>query len=399
MDEKAKAAASAAATSTIAKVENTSEIIKESNSITQSEKRQTDSNEGCNLTSNNDFGFISGKELLLMPDTSIPCLYEPIIPQEGVGIFCGESDAGKSMFLRNLAICTATGRDFLGFKYTGNNRGAIYVSTEDAKEVTAVMLKKHNKFYLDQPENWENLHFFFGADNVHTLLSEQLKSTSADIIIIDSMADIFDNNDMNSSAQVRKFFKPYNELSKRFNCFILFLCHIRKSGKDDMPSKNSIVGSQSTEAMARVCLMLVKNQISDNIRYLCILKHNYLGPEFKREAWELKFCPYTFTYECTGRRIPIDQLGGDSSTESEKKESKSAKEYAGNWEYIHFINKNLRTPEYKTNILLKIKDQFHCGQNKAEEIINYFFENRWIKYEGCKIVSDFEYIQQIPDTL
>ena len=86
--------------------------------------------------------FISAEDMLQMEITSVPCLFDPIIPKVGLGILGGESDAGKSMILRQLAICTALGFDFIGFPYQGNHGGVLYVSTEDAMEPSAVFLKK-----------------------------------------------------------------------------------------------------------------------------------------------------------------------------------------------------------------------------------------------------------------
>ena len=56
-------------------------------------------------------------------------LVDKLIPKASLTGFVGESDAGKSSFLRQLAVAMVYGDDeFLGFKINGGCNNVLYVS-------------------------------------------------------------------------------------------------------------------------------------------------------------------------------------------------------------------------------------------------------------------------------
>lgn len=295
--------------------------------------------------------FISAEKMLSMEDKSVPCLFDPIIPKVGLGLLGGESDAGKSMFLRQLAICAALGSNFFGFQYRGCRNGVLYISTEDAMEPSSVFLRKQYATFRKEPSELKNLHFLFSATDILKKLSEWLQKVSTELVILDSLSDLFDERDMNSSAQVRKFFKPYRDLAQTHNSFFLFLHHIGK-GKEEMPTKNSYVGSQSTEAIMRVCFLLLKDPVFDDFRHFCIVKHNYLGSEYKNKSWKLRFSSETFTFQDTGDRVPFDDLASNATNPKKSNiKEKTVTSYADDNQFIHFVNENLKNAKTKTVLI------------------------------------------------
>ena len=77
-------------------------------------------------------------------------LVDKLIPKASLTGFVGESDAGKSSFLRQLAVAMVYGDDeFLGFKINGGCNNVLYVSSEDGIVGTSEWLKKH--FGEDSP--------------------------------------------------------------------------------------------------------------------------------------------------------------------------------------------------------------------------------------------------------
>ena len=366
------ATAEAITTKDATKVENNSETTKNNENKINSED------------------FISAVDMLQMDITSVPCLFAPIIPKVGLGILGGESDAGKSMILRQLAICTALGCDFIGFPYQGNHGGVLYVSTEDAMEPSAAFLKKQFFFFNKEPKELRGLYFLFSDNDVVEKITARLKKDYVELVIVDSLGDLYDA-DVNASTYVRKFLKPFKKIAIEHNCFILFLHHIGKS-HEGIPSKNWLVGSQSFEAAVRVCFLLVKDSIFDEYRHFCIAKHNYLGPEYKRESYHLRLKTDFFIFEQTGHRFPINQLNvSNSNFEKRHHNFKSISTYDDDEGFIRFVNNNLRTPVSKTDLLKLLKEHYKCGQDKANFIIQLFLDNRWIKNENNQYVSDFQY--------
>ncbi|MCC5612606.1 AAA family ATPase, partial [Nostoc sp. CHAB 5834] len=152
-------------------------------------------------TQRKEFGendLITGEQLLAYKLTEIPWLVEPIFPRVGIAALAGSSDTGKSALLRQLAIAIS-GKDstFLGYPLKCQHGNAIYVSTEDDKEPTAVLLKKQIADYY-QNHHFDNLRFLFGSHKVVARLDEQLSIQKADCVIVDAFSDVLDGRDANN---------------------------------------------------------------------------------------------------------------------------------------------------------------------------------------------------------
>jgi len=322
--------------------------------------------------------FISATKLMEMKNTEIPKLYDPIIPKGAIGILAGSSDTGKSMILRQLAICVTTGRDFLGFPFRGIHKAVIYAASEDNQEAVAFFLKQSNKHYNDPANNWQNLSFTFITDNIVENLDNRLSMHPCDLIIVDSLQDFFDGKDTSDSTQIRTFLNKFDALAKKYGCTIIFLHHISKGEEDNAPTKKALVGSQAIEAKARFVILLVSDRKDDSIRHFCLVKQNYLGSEYKRNSIDLKLDSETFTFNPTGQRTPLEQLG---STSDKKKESKAkgVNDYATDEEYQAFVSENVKEKISKTALLHKLKDVYSCRQDNAYDIFNYLVSNRWLE--------------------
>jgi hypothetical protein len=323
---------------------------------------------------NAEYEGVSGAALLAREITTPPTLYSPILPLVGVGVLAGESDANKSMFLRQLAICTATGRDFLGFRYNGTKKYVLFVSTEDDANSTAFFLQRNHLQFPDSGEEWQNMRFFFDSEMNAERLGNIIEKHPADLVIIDSLPDVFDGKDTNNMAQMRDFLRPYTKLASEHQCLVLFLHHVGKGKENLAPSKNLLNGSQSLEGAARVVMLLLKDKSADNLRHLCIVKHNYLAPEYKRESIVLNVDPHTFTFTPTGLHIPFDELVDRSGATNRKPIS----DYGTEDDFIKFFQKAAAGVISKTALMKEVKDGFHANQKNAYDIINYAVYKNWI---------------------
>jgi len=323
--------------------------------------------------------FVSAATLLEKKNAEIPKLFDPIIPQGVLGVLAGSSDAGKSMFLRQLAICCATGRDWLGYEYRGKHRGAIYCASEDDENATSVFLNANNNFFKDSPENWSNFDFTFITDDIVERLDMRLAEKPVDLIVMDCLQDFFNGKDTSDNTQVRAFYKPYDELCKKYGCTIIFLHHISKASEDNVPSKGALHGSQAIEAKPRLVMLLVGDKDDDSIKHLCIVKQNYLGPEWKRESIDLRFDKDSFTFQPTGLRTPLEQLGYTTGKKRESK-AKGVDEYATDEVYQGFVGEFVGNGKVsKTALMKKLKEVYNCRQDKAYDIINYMVTKRWLQ--------------------
>ena len=203
-------------------------------------------------------------------------LWEPYLPQVGLGCVAGASDTGKSAFLRQLALCVACGRsEFLGTSLRPSRRSVIYVSTEDDDLATAFLLNKQNYELKIPIEELQHLTFLF------------------------------------------TFLNAYSQLAQKHQCLILFLHHCGKRTEDLVPSKHSLLGSQAFEAKMRVVLELRKDLSDMTCKHLCCTKGNYLSEQDKSESMKLYFSP-NLVFQNTGEHVPFEDLIKSSKAEKEK---------------------------------------------------------------------------------
>lgn len=247
-----------------------------------------------------------GSTLLQKGITEMPTIVSPILPKVGVCAIAGESDSGKSSFLRALAMDIATGKDqFLGWQINATYNSVIYVSTEDDEFAISYLLYKQvgsSSHY----EMYENLRFIFETDDILDKIEEELNTAPADIVIIDAFSDLYDG-EINSSTKVRYYINKYSNIAKKFNCLVLYLHHTGKRTQNLAPSKDNLLGSQGFEAKMRLVMELRKDPSDNNYRHLCIVKGNYLESSYKNESYKLEFLS-NMTFRNTGIRVPFENL-------------------------------------------------------------------------------------------
>jgi len=252
-------------------------------------------------------------------------LVDKLIPKASLTGLVGESDTGKSSFLRQLAISIVYGDDnFLEFNINGGCRNVLYISTEDGEIGTSEWIKKHLGRDVPKNEFLSSLRFVYTTDSIVSNLKEVVMRNCIDLIIVDSYADIFEGN-MNNSNEVRAFLNQFNSLANEYGTTIIFLHHINKSAVGK-PNKKFISGSHGFEAKMRSVLYLTKDANDDNYRNLSIVKGNYLSSKEKSECYVLEFNEQ-LSFKNTGKRVPLNKLGEESYLELAKEMKSSGKSF------------------------------------------------------------------------
>ena len=245
--------------------------------------------------------------LMSQEATEIPTLLSPVFPKQGLIALAGSSDTGKSALLRQFATAIACHEpDFLGFAIRATHHRAIYVSTEDDETSVRFLLHKQNEGNHFENEHFKNLKYIFEYENLLDNLHTQLTQEPADVVIIDAFADLFSGN-LNQNNEVRKFLNPFKTLSDTHHCLIIFLHHTGKATDKKAPSKHNLIGSQGFEGKMRLVVELRKDPADDRLRHFCIVKGNYLPPEYKSASFALRFDEHML-FQNTGDRTPFDAL-------------------------------------------------------------------------------------------
>lgn len=262
--------------------------------------------------------------LLSSPIDQVPMLIEPILPRVGLGALVGGSDCGKSMLLRCLAAAVASGQPFLEWQTSPLRKRVLYFSTEDSPEALASLCKRQNKGWKLTTQEAERVEFVFSAEEVARSVEEKLTAAPADLVIIDSFADVC-TGDLNQSSTIRQTLGEFAGLAVRHKCLILFLHHTGKGASQLLPSKNNIVGSQSFEAKMRTVIELRPSLKVERVSHLCFVKANYLDKSFKKSSFDIAV-DENLNFQALGTRTPIEDIEVENqTTEPKPKKSKAAK--------------------------------------------------------------------------
>ncbi len=251
----------------------------------------------------------TAEELVAMENTDMEYLLKPLIPKIGVGVLVGMPDIGKSQFLRQFAIFTASlFTSFLGFELSPENRSAIYVATEDYINSIASLIKRQFKG-LGETAN-RNLKFIIAEtmDEPELIekLDEQLTLTPSSLVVIDNPNDLATFDDNNNNMAMRKMAQKYSKLAKRHSCFFLLAHHINKAAYRQKPGQEHIQGGSGLAQKVRVALQLT--DAGGTLRYLTVVKGNYCPKKYKEMSFVLRFSEDDMLFENTGSTIPTKDI-------------------------------------------------------------------------------------------
>ena len=250
------------------------------------------------------------EELLKAYTQNMPFLWGNILPKTGLVCFAGESDCGKSAFLRQLAIfnCSYRTGNFLGLKFENDNwrKKSLYISTEDDQHYFAAVLRKQCKELKIEPNQISGLKVIFENDNIIEKIELFQKREHTNLIIIDCLNDILPTQ-ATSAVAIRKFLSKLQRIAEDHQCLIILTHHTNKYARNRRPSKYNLIGSPALEAKCRTVIELRTDPFQRNLKHLCVVKGNYTPDEVKDKSYMLEFTPQ-LTFKNTGRRVDIDTL-------------------------------------------------------------------------------------------
>ena len=252
----------------------------------------------------------AGEDLLNAYSKSVPFLWGNILPESGLVCFAGESDCGKSAFLRQLAIynCVPRSNTFLG-QYFNNTRfykSSLYISTEDNQHQFAATLGMQCKELNLEPRQLRGLKVLFENDDIIEKIERFQKEQHANLIIIDCLNDVLPTQ-ATSAIAIRKFLSKLQHIAEEEHCLIIVSHHTNKYAHNRRPSKYNLIGSPAIEAKCRTVIEMRTDPFCRNYKHLCVVKGNYTPDSEKNRSYMLEFSPQ-LTFKNTSRRVDIDTL-------------------------------------------------------------------------------------------
>jgi RecA-family ATPase len=268
-------------------------------------------------------------ELMEMGDVEQRYLMKPIFPQKGSAVLAGKPDTGKSQFARQFCIQVALGlKDFIGFEINPAHGKSIYIATEDNIEATRFLLNKQMTGLGEKAT--KNLRFMFAdtmeQEEVLKALDKALKDEPADLVVMDSFGDIFKGNDSNNNMVMRNTVKLFDKIAKKHNCLILFVHHVNKGAYKSVPGQEQIQGGSGLTQKVRLAIILSEGE--GNIRYFTVVKGNYCPKQYKQNSIELLFSEANFLFKHTGKMVPTNELGTQTSYDKKPDSQKELEKVA-----------------------------------------------------------------------
>ncbi|MGA2297725.1 MAG: DUF6371 domain-containing protein, partial [FCB group bacterium] len=154
--------------------------------------------------------FISWKDMKNFKRKEIDFLLTGIIPRTGLIGLVGPPDTGKSQFCRQLCISICLRyKKFLDFDLTQINNRIIFISTEDSPEMFRMAMQKQldGMESNEEPDNFNFFSFSSTDTNLIEIIKNFMNENKVDLIVIDSLGDVYEGSDMSNNTEMRKYLK------------------------------------------------------------------------------------------------------------------------------------------------------------------------------------------------
>lgn len=156
------------------------------------------------------------------------------LPSGVLAALCGDGATGKTYTLLDMAVCVATGKDWLNMQV---EQGAVLIIDEESgkrrllKRIQDTMIG-HDVPRSTNPPIYAHCKTGFDAGNKEDIakLDNLLTTTQAKFVILDSLAAITPGLDENSSKAMRPPLDALQALAQKHNAIIFVIHHNNKNG-------------------------------------------------------------------------------------------------------------------------------------------------------------------------
>ena len=209
---------------------------------------------------------INGNELRDMPKARPWFYVDGVIQGRKVSLLMGEDGSGKSFLMLLLAVATATGGDWLGFKV--KQGPVIFLTAEEEKQdvwerIDAIEkmlgrgkldLKDFHLVAIDESDDSDDSLVLGEPDKVGIQMTELWDAVVREVgrikpvaVMLDPLVEIFDGDEM-VRVQARQFIAPMRKLARRGNLAVYVAGHPSKTSARD---KTGTAGSTGWSAIMR----------------------------------------------------------------------------------------------------------------------------------------------------
>lgn len=213
------------------------------------------------------FKYIGLGELLDREEEQEHWLVDGLLIKGGLSIMVGIPKIGKTTIIRQLERCVLRGESFLQRKV---EKGTVLHYSFDEKARTA---KRHYKTLGLTNEDPMMLHFGTADSDDHKQdLEEDLMAMKPALVVVDTLFDMVNADDVNSYGPIKRELAFYNALAERTGCHIMFIHHQNKPNKEyGRGSGHSILGSTAIFGSVDCCLIFERPDDKPDMRTIAAI--------------------------------------------------------------------------------------------------------------------------------
>lgn len=213
----------------------------------------------------------------------ISWLWYPYIPYGKITLLQGDPGEGKSSFVINLTAILTKGGTLPDGTEVHTAKTVVYQCAEDSVEDT---IKPR---LVKAGADCAKVAFIREDEKGLTLNDDRLesviKATDAKLLVLDPIqAFIPPDSDMHSATQMRTVMRSLADIAERNHCAILLVGHMNKCSTGKNLYRG--LGSIDIAAIARSVLMIERDEVNSDLRYMFPVKSN-LAPEGEKVAFIL----------------------------------------------------------------------------------------------------------------
>ena len=327
----------------------------------------TPSVEGTKVEEKDKKGFevMNAKQLMQKFNNPPKYIVEHFLIESGVSLIAGTDGVGKSWLGLQMAICIASGKEFLGFKV--NRRPVLVIQFELSSEQLTDRLRK-----LDLSDTDDYLDFVILKDDdlIFTDAWKKVGNTINDrnfiygVVIVDNLYTST-NKDVSKNQDLKPLLLQIDFLKRTTgNAFVLMGHHNKNDGNEPILTKNIITGGKTLTNYVSNVFQLGTSTMGADLRRGKITKVRDSYTELQNEPLLLSFDfdSKTFHYENV---IHLERL--------------HCEEISKRWEYTVLIDFTERNPDNPDFVRQKI-ELFIQGTFPDDEPSNVSQKTtRWLK--------------------
>lgn len=180
----------------------------------------------------------SFKELLEL-DVKVDWMMEGLLRNEGIGIFVGPPNVGKTQLLIQAGACAALGWDFLGWKNLSSPKKVLFFSLEMGTVPLKVFWEKISSEYADQIEHLaQNFNIMPLGEGIpleqprgQQLFDSVLTEYQPDLVIVDSLQKVT-AKELSDETSIKAMLEYLDSMRLKHHTAMIFVHHNRKKPSD-----------------------------------------------------------------------------------------------------------------------------------------------------------------------